>query len=245
MSKSNLLSGHRCDPNAPLSARMLILCDELQATATALRYRRRMLIHHLQKERHRRAGRQATQFPLHRVAHADFRVRHKCILHIQRHTRSDAALDFQFARTFHLNCGIKCHFQIILAIAGEHALECLLEQGRIERITHDHVATGGIAALLHLHQTRLVESARVDVQAVAVCSGTQSKRIVMFNALLHEACIILLDVVMRTNRMLELVIDHLAGTLTAWAAEEAHNTCSGVRVSTFEQSNGNRQSRTG
>lgn len=233
-------SRHSGDSNSPLSTGMLILCDELKATSPALGNRRRMLVGHFEEECHRAVGRHRAELPLRRVSHSNLRIGHGSVFDVERNARSDSSLDFQLAGTLNLQGAIEGHLQISLLIHGEYSLVGLFEEGRVERISHNHVTSGRVATLLHLHQTRLIQGTGVNVDAVPICSSSQRQGFVMLDSLLHELGIVLLDVVMRTDWMLQFIIHNLTGSLRAWATEEHHNASSSVGVSAFQKAHSNR-----
>lgn len=175
---------------------MLILRYELNAATPTLRYWRGVLVYHFEEESHCCARIQSAHLPLSCVAHSNFSLGHGCVFHIERHTRTNSATDFQFARAFHFDRPIESHLQFMLLITDKDALESLFEQRRIEGVSHDHVSAGRIATLLHLQETGLIQRAGVNVDAVTVCSRPQSQRVVVFDRLFHVASIVFLNVVM-------------------------------------------------
>lgn len=88
----------------------------------------------------------------------------------------------------------------------------------------------GIAALLHFQKTRLVECARVDVDGMAIRGGSSGQALVVLDTLFHVLGSILVDVVVGSDGLLQLVIDHLAWTVRAWSAHEKHDTSTSVGV---------------
>ena len=68
---------------------------------------------------------------------------------IHGHAMGDASLNFQFARRFDFDGGTECHFEVSSLVFSETFLERLFEKRRVERVTHDHVATGRVHARLH------------------------------------------------------------------------------------------------
>ena len=57
--------------------------------------------------------------------------------------------------------------------------------------------------------TDLVQRAGVEVDAVPVAGGPVGERLVVLERLLHVLGVVLLDVVVRPDRLLQLVVDHL------------------------------------
>ena len=67
--------------------------------------------------------------------------------------------DLELPGALDLHGGVEGHLEVVVGVLGEDALEGLLEEGRVERVPHDHVPASVVAAALHLHQPRLVEGA--------------------------------------------------------------------------------------
>ena len=62
----------------------------------------------------------------------------------------------------------KAHLEVPLLVLDKHLLEGLLEEGGVEGVAHDHVATRHVGQEAHLIETSLVQCTRKDVHNMAV-----------------------------------------------------------------------------
>lgn len=96
---------------------------------------------------------------------------------------------------------------------GEELLEGLFEHVRLEFVGEDDDAAGPLDEVAHFHQTHLIQRARVDVDGVGRLHGTLGQRVVVLCGTIHVLGAVLVDVVVRADRFLQLVGDHHSGTL--------------------------------
>ncbi len=81
-----------------------------------------------------------------------------------------------------------------------------------------------------MKDAHLVEGAGVNVDGVAVGAGAGGQRFVVLGGLLHVLGVVLLDVVVRANGPLQVVVDDAARTLRTGPAGEQHHAGPRVRV---------------
>lgn len=77
-----------------------------------------------------------------------------------------------------------------------------------------------IATKSHFQQSSLIQSTRVDIDSMTIRGSSRREEFIMFRPFLHIFRVILLNVVMRSNGMFQLVVHHLARTLGARTTTE-------------------------
>lgn len=240
-----LLSGDRGDSDPPLAAAVLVLRDELNAASSTLRDRRGVLVHNFEEQCGRRGGRERAELPLTRAAESHFLLPDARSFHTQGNAGSDRPGNLDLPRRLHLQRRVERHLQVALAVLGEHPLERLFEQRGIERVSHDHVTAGRVAALSHLEEPGLIEGAGVNIDYVAVGRGPRREGIVVLRRFLHVLRVVFLDIVVRSDRVPQIVGHDLTGPLGAGPADEQHDPGSRVGVTGFQQTGGNGQRNAG
>jgi hypothetical protein len=73
---------------------------------------------------------------------------------------------------------VETHLEPTLGILSKRPQEALLEDGGGKRVRDDHEPVGGIGQRLHLEETDLIETPRVNVDGVAVQRCTLRKALV-------------------------------------------------------------------
>lgn len=63
-----------------------------------------------------------------------------------------------------------------------------------------------------------------------VGGGAHRQSLIMLDGFLHVLSIVLVNVMMRSNWLLEIIIHHLTRALRARTAQEHHDTTSGIGV---------------
>lgn len=201
---------------------MLVLSDKLYASSSSLRNRCRVLIDNFEDEGCRSGWRKRAELPLTSTAQAVFLFADARAFHSERHARSNGARNLEFTRRLYLQGRVESHLQVALGVFGEDSLECLLEQRRVEGIAHDHVATCRIAALTHLQQPSLVEGAGIDVDDVTIGRCSRGETVVVLGCFFHELGVVLLNVMMGTDRLAQIVGHDHTGPLGTGTTEEQH-----------------------
>jgi len=158
--------------------------------------------------------------------------------------------------------------RVTIRVLHKHALERLLEDGRVERVGHDDGAAGPVDAALHLVEAHLIVAADEAVDHVRVGGCALGERLVVLcwgggkhkkissqgwvvvffkylGSLLHVLCIVLVNVVVRAQTLLEFVGGDHAGALGAGAAREEHDAGTRVGERALEQPDGDSKGRAG
>ena len=156
-------------------------------------------------------------------------------LDIHRDARTDGTAYFELARRLHFQQGVEGHLVLTTPVFCKYTLERLLKEGRSERIAHHQMPSRLVGTRLHLHKARLVQGAGVDINGMAVGAGPAGQSFVVLGGLLHELGVILVDVMVRPDRLLQVVVDHHAGTLRASATGEEHDPSASVGESALQQ----------
>lgn len=133
-----------------------------------------------------------------------------------------------------------------ILIFVEYPEETLLEDRGGKGVGQDNHTVCRVGKRLHLQKTDLVKTPSKQVNNVSVVGHSLRKGLVElviklvsksscdfvthFGSALKVFCAITVNVVMRSNRLLQFVTDNHSGSLSSRATSEDHDTCTRVGV---------------
>jgi hypothetical protein len=100
-----------------------------------------MLVDDLKEYCRRCAGGETAEFPGVCATEANFDLGNAGVFFIGRHAGPYGSGDLEFAGALDFKSSVEGHSELILGVFGKHSLESLLEERRVERVAHHHMAT--------------------------------------------------------------------------------------------------------